>query len=313
MAGSYTPPFPTPSAGTLPRVPAVPRPTVTPPTALERPLGGSPQAMLQRHSSSVKSSSPLAGAPIRGHRIRSSLDTTASQSESTSASAASSVHEQTVEPLIFGKTRSTHLSDKPCEDAGDGRVGRSESADPDKPRGTVLLRGGFGQFGHHSPSREKSPLTSTAGVISPVGSAKFSQTPRGQQERDYSSRYRQEGERNLSLGSTQVPPILSAGAQPLDQGVRSWTNRRSFPSGDNDAELHATPTRNVMYTAPASLESRRLLTPGQTRRATSTCDDAYAPTFYEAGETRRASHNIIHKASDDGDDSIVGNLEMSGA
>ena len=314
MAGSYTPPFPAPSAGTSPRAPPLPRVAATPPTASERPLGASPQSLLQRHSSSVKSSSPLAGEPIRGHRIRSSLDTTASQSESTSASAASSVHEQTVEPLTFGKTRSAQHVDKPCENATEAKTRAGEAAESDKRRGTVLLRGGFGQLGQHPPSiREKSPLTS-GGSASPVSSNKSLQTPRGPAERELSAQYRQDGERKTSLGSVQVAPILSAGAQPLDHGVRSWTNRRSYRATDTESGLIATPTTNVMYTAPASLEGRRLhLMSGEPRRATSTGVNAYARTFCEVGDAeRQLPPSLSHKASDDGDDTIVGNLELSG-
>ncbi|GHJ85175.1 hypothetical protein NliqN6_1577 [Naganishia liquefaciens] len=316
MAGSYTPPFPAPSAGTSPRSLALPKLTATPPTASERPLGGSPQSLLQRHSSSVKSSSPLAGEPIRGYRIRSSLDTTASQSESTSASAASSVHEPTVEPLTFGKTRSAQYADKPYVESGGISIRSSDATESDKRRGTVLLRGGFGQFDQQTPStREKSPLTS-CGSGSPAGSNRSLQSPRAPAERELSTRYRQEGERNLSLGNFHVAPILSAGAQPLDQGVRSWTSRRSLraTATDTEAGLYATPTTNIMYTAPASLESRRLhLLPGEQRRATSTGNEAYTPTLCERGDrARRSPPSLSHKASEDGDDTIVGNLELSG-
>ncbi|KAI5451895.1 autophagy protein 13 [Naganishia albida] len=309
MAGSYTPPFPPPSAGTSPRIPLM-RPTVSPPVALERPIVTSPQAILQRHSSSVKSSSPLAGEPIRAHRIRSSLDTpasqtTTSQSGSTSASAASSVHEQVVEPLTFGKTRSSMRPEQPCEES-DGA--RGESTDREKRRGTVLLRGGFGQFAQSSPTtREHSPLATTGGSMSPVSSNRLLQSPRRHTEREV-PRFRPESDRTTRPpppSDRTVAPILSAGAQPLDQGVRSWTRR---PLGsDNGSETQ--PAVHVMYTAPSSLEGRRQRTSGWMA-----ADEEYVPrpTFGEAGRhVRRTPLNT--RRSDDGDDSIVGNLEMSGA
>lgn len=309
MAGSYTPPFPPPSAGTSPRIPIM-RPTVSPPVSLERPIVTSPQAILQRHSSSVKSSSPLAGEPIRANRVRSTLDTPASQSESTSASAASSVHEQVVEPLTFGKTRSAICSEKPCDESAEGS-GRGNSTDREKRRGTVLLRGGFGQFAQSSPTtREHSPLATTGGASSPVGPTKLLQSPRRHTEREV-PRFRHESDRpSRPLGPASdrvVAPILSAGAQPLDQGVRSWTSRR--PLGSDGDEGQQT-TGHVMYTAPSSLESRRQQRTGGWMAA----DEEYAamPTFGETGrQARRAP--LSTRPSDDGDDSIVGNLEMSGA
>ncbi|KAJ9106014.1 hypothetical protein QFC19_003350 [Naganishia cerealis] len=320
MAGSYTPPFPLPSipgTGMSPRVPSLSRPTGLPPlslplTTLDRSSGTPPQAISQRHSSSVKSSSPLAGEPIRANRIRSSLDTTASHSESTSAaSATSSVREQVVEPLTFGKTRSG-ACDKPSEDGV-----RGESR-----RGTVLLRGGFGQFAPAPPSREHSPLAHV-GSASPVGSTKFLQSPRRTTDRDVG--FQAESERGVrshdnGTSSRVTAPILSAGAQPLDQGVRSWTHRRVI--GNNEGEADRDPprgaARSTLYTAPASLESRRQR---GTRDAMWASDDedeySRATPFSDAvnhPQTRQSGMpSTRRKTSDDGDDSIVGNLEMSGA
>ncbi|KAJ9109357.1 hypothetical protein QFC21_000687 [Naganishia friedmannii] len=307
MAGSYTPPFPLPStSGTSlsPRLPPVFRspgaqPSL-PSTTLDRPFGTPPQASLPRHSSNVKSSSPLAGEPIRAHRVRSSLDTTASRSESTSAaSAASSTRDQIVEPLTFGKTRGGY-ADKSSEDGG-----RGESR-----RVTVLMRGGFGQFDPPLSSRDHSSVTSV-GSAPPIGSPKY-QLQRRTTDREVGFHDSDRGKREFADGNTDrvTAPILSAGAQPLDQGVRSWTHRRPLGGDEGDPRLAA---RSTLYTAPASLEShqqRGMGNAGWSRECPSTTLSGVANRM----QPRRGGRpSTGRKTSDDGDDSIVGNLEMSGA
>ncbi|KAJ9125692.1 hypothetical protein QFC22_000655 [Naganishia vaughanmartiniae] len=296
MAGSYTPPFPLPStSGTSlsPRLPPVFRSPGTQPslpsTTLDRPFGTPPQASLPRHSSSVKSSSPLAGEPIRAHRVRSSLDTTASRSESTSAaSAASSTHDQVVEPLTFGKTRGGH-AEKLSDDGG-----RGESR-----RGTVLMRGGFGQFDRPLSSRDL-PCGASSGSAPSVGPTRF-QLQRRITDREVG--FQGYGDSNAERVAA---PILSAGAQPLDRGVRSWTHRH--PLGGDEVGLAAR-----LYTAPGSLESRQqrgLGDAGWSRECPSTTASGAANQMQPR---RGGMPSARRKTSDDGDDSIVGNLEMSGA
>lgn len=300
MAGSYTPPFPLPSNSSTslsPRLPSAFRspgaqPSL-PSTTIDRPFGTPPQASLPRHSSSVKSSSPLAGEPIRANRIRSSLDTTASRSESTSAaSAASSSRDQVVEPLTFGKTHGSH-ADKSSEDGG-----RGESR-----RGTVLMRGGFGQFDPPLSSRDHSALAS-AGSASPVASAKLQLQRRTTGEVGLHVKAERETRAyGDDISARVTAPILSAGAQPLDQGVRSWTHRRPLGGDESGSRLAA---RSSLYTAPASLESRQ-------QRGLGNSEWARECSSVNQIHPRAGMPSTRRKTSDDGDDSIVGNLEMSGA